>query len=296
MLPYLSTDISFPPVEQALDDPNGLLAAGADLSSERLIQAYSQGIFPWYSPGEPILWWSPDPRTVFFVNHFKIHKSVKKTLRKSQLTVTLNFNFKETVKRCSRPRSAENGTWITKEMIEAYCELHRLGKAHSLEVWQGNQLVGGIYGVVTGGVFCGESMFSEISNGSKIALSCLARYLKQLDFKLIDCQIENPHLMKLGASNISRKLYLSLLHSSSQQTWDSQQWQPQRLHWPSLLDITGKDDLPLEVEPVIVEPATPPLALQPANGRVESCEVNIKPADTQLSDNLHRPGRHGIEV
>ena len=241
MLPYLSTEIPFPPVEQALDDPNGLLAAGADLSSERLMQAYSKGIFPWYSPGEPILWWSPDPRTVFFVDHFKVHKSVLKTLRKQNLRVTLNSGFKQTIKRCSLPRSEENGTWITTEMIEAYCDLHHQGFAHSLEVWQDKELVGGIYGVAVGGVFCGESMFSGISNGSKIALSCLARYLKYQGFKLIDCQIENPHLIRLGASNISRRLYLDMLNAGRQLTYDESVWQPQQLNWQTLLDSKRND-------------------------------------------------------
>ena len=246
MLPYLTAQTPFPPVNKALDEPNGLLAAGGDLSPERLLQAYTQGIFPWYSEGEPILWWSPDPRTVFFVERFKIKKSVKQTLKRYSLEVTLNSDFEQVIRRCSLPRSEENGTWITEEMIQAYCDLHALGRAHSAEVWHSDdsasqpakKLVGGIYGVDVGGVFCGESMFSEISNGSKIALTCLIKYLHKAGFSLVDCQIENPHLSSLGAINISRKLYLNLLNSAKLQVGQPEQiWRKQSIDWQALLKI-----------------------------------------------------------
>lgn len=234
MIPYLPKDSPFPAVSMALDDPNGLLAAGADLSSERLIEAYSQGIFPWYSEGEPLLWWSPDPRMVFIIDDFKIKKSVCKTLKKHALTVTLNTAFEAVINACTLPRKDEEGTWITDEMLAAYLQLHHLGYAHSVEVWQQQKLVGGIYGVAVGEVFCGESMFSDISNGSKIALSCLIKYLKNYHFSLIDCQVESPHLISLGAINISRDEYLTYIQQS--QPYISKQiWQPQTLNWQQLL-------------------------------------------------------------
>lgn len=238
MLPYLSQDCPFPSVKGALPEPNGLLAAGADLSAARLIYAYSKGIFPWYSPGEPILWWSPDPRTVFFVNNFKVNKSVRKTLRKLDLTVSLNTAFERVMNQCAQPRGDNQGTWISLEMINAYSELHRLGHAHSVEVWQQDKLVGGIYGVASGGIFCGESMFSAVSNGSKIALTCLAKYLKLFNFQLIDCQVENPHLTQLHSTNISRALYLELLDGCKNLSRDESIWSPKPLDWESLLSAT----------------------------------------------------------
>lgn len=238
MLPYLNADTPFPKVDDALVEPNGLLAAGADLSSDRLMRAYQKGIFPWYSPGEPILWWSPDPRAVFFVDNFKIRKSVKKTLKNNNLTVTLNKDFKRVISECAAPRSDDNGTWITKEMLLAYASLHQHGHAHSVEVWQDYELVGGIYGVATGKVFCGESMFSRISNGSKIALTCLIYYLKGHGFKLIDCQIENPHLNKLGSSLISRDVYLELLAKGQSFQPGKNMWQARQLNWKNLLGIS----------------------------------------------------------
>ncbi len=215
MLPYLHQTTPFPSVDEALDEPNGLLAAGGDLSASRLIDAYEKGIFPWFSEGEPILWWSPNPRTVFNIEDFKVHKSVKQTIRRQALTITLNKDFSQVIHQCSLPRSEDNGTWITEEMCQAYITLHQLGRAHSVEVWQKNNLVGGIYGINVGKVFCGESMFSGISNGSKVALSALVCYLKPLGYQLIDCQIENPHLMSLGAKNILRANYIQVLNSLS---------------------------------------------------------------------------------
>lgn len=238
MLPYLNQDTPFPRVDEALEEPNGLLAAGADLSAQRLKRAYHKGIFPWYSEGEPILWWSPDPRAVFFIDTFKVHKSVVKTLKKLDLTVTVNQDFLQVIEACAAPRNDDNGTWISDEMVTAYHELHQLGDAHSVEVWQSGQLVGGIYGVATGDIFCGESMFSRISNGSKIALSCLIKYLKPYNFKLIDCQIENPHLVSLGSAVISRELYLQLLDKSQLNQVDTNVWRPQVLDWREILGVS----------------------------------------------------------
>ncbi|MET1253900.1 leucyl/phenylalanyl-tRNA--protein transferase [Aliikangiella maris] len=234
MLPYLNKNSPFPNVQSALADPNGLLAAGADLSTSRLLDAYRKGIFPWYSQGEPLLWWSPDPRTVFDLSNFNIHSSVLKTLKRNQLTVTINQNFSLVINHCALPRAEGEGTWITNEMKIAYTDLHQLGHAHSVEVWQEDTIVGGIYGVVCGQVFCGESMFSRISNGSKIALSCLARYLLQSGFKLIDCQVENPHLASLGCINIPRNKYLSFLEKENNLV-TNKIWERKILDWQTLL-------------------------------------------------------------
>lgn len=235
MLPYLNKQSPFPPVEDALVEPNGLLAAGADLSPARLLSAYKNGIFPWYSSGEPILWWSPDPRAVFFVENFKVHKSVIKTLKKNNLSVTLNKDFTQVIHECAAPRDNDEGTWITQEMIEAYINLHQQGHAHSVEVWQEDKIVGGIYGVASGTIFCGESMFSRISNGSKIALSCLVKHLKTNHFKLIDCQVENSHLERLGITLLNRKIYLKLLEDSQNYPIDNNIWKKKFFDWQKLL-------------------------------------------------------------
>lgn len=235
MLPYLHKDSLFPPTDTALKEPNGLLAAGGDLSAERLVDAYSKGIFPWYSEDEPILWWSPDPRTVFFVDTFKPSKSLVRFFKQSDLRVTLNHDFAQTVSACAEPRIEQSGTWITEDIINAYIKLHQLGLAHSVEVWQKDQLVGGIYGVSIGKLFCGESMFSRISNGSKLALSCLIGYLKQSNFPLIDCQVANPHLASLGAESLSRRDYLEFVCSASAQKNPQTIWYPKELNAFELL-------------------------------------------------------------
>ncbi len=240
MLPYLVKNAPFPAISEALDEPNGLLAAGADLSVSRLLDAYSNGIFPWYSADDPILWWSPDPRTVFVINEFKTHKSVIKTLKNNQLKISLNKDFEQVIQQCSLPRNDDPGTWINEEMFEAYSALHQQGHAHSVEVWQNEKLVGGIYGVAVNKIFCGESMFSSISNGSKIALSCLISYLKKQAYTLLDCQIENPHLMSLGAANISREDYLEILKQNCSTNNESSIWQKKSLDWQSLL-LTEKE-------------------------------------------------------
>jgi len=205
------TDYEFPDPQTALVDPNGLLAVGGDLSPERLIAAYSQGIFPWFNEGEDIMWWSPDPRAVLFLDDLKISRSLTKVLRKGLFKLTFDQDFPAVIQQCAELRKNGAGTWITAEMIEAYCELHRQGIAHSVEVWQQNELVGGLYGLSIGKVFCGESMFSKVSNASKVGLIYLVTKLKQRDFILIDCQMPNPHLLNLGATTIPRQEFLNLL-------------------------------------------------------------------------------------
>jgi len=184
-----SPSSEFPPLDSALTEPDGLLAAGGDLSGERLINAYQQGIFPWYSEGEPILWWSPDPRFVLKPGEVKISRSLAKNLRNTTLTLRMDTAFDELISNCSsQPREDQPGTWISEDMKQAYIELHQLGHAHSVECWEGDTLVGGLYGVHSGSVFCGESMFSQQSNASKIALVQLCRFLQHHGFKLIDSE------------------------------------------------------------------------------------------------------------
>lgn len=201
----------FPNVNQAEKEPNGLLAVGGDLSPDRLLRAYRHGIFPWYSEGQPILWWSPDPRTVLFPDHLRISRSLRKTLRKQQFSVSMNMCFDKVIHACSAPRAHEEGTWITPEMMSAYHRLHELGHAHSIEAWQGAELVGGLYGIALGKVFFGESMFSRVTDASKVALSFLVSRLREWGFQLIDCQIYSEHLISLGAEEISRQQFVDHL-------------------------------------------------------------------------------------
>jgi len=233
-----ASDEPFPPVEMAWTEPNGLLAFGGDLSPTRLINAYQSGIFPWYNPDEPIYWWSPDPRAVLFPDKIRLTRSLRKTIRNKGYTITFDKNFSAVVTACASPRMLDGGTWITHEMHQAYCLLHAMGKAHSVEVWNmDKQLVGGLYGVVTGGVFSGESMFSKERDTSKIAFIALAYHLIKWGYSLIDCQIENPHLMRMGAENIARHDYLQVLKTTqafSHHDWefdknsDLSHWQPQK--------------------------------------------------------------------
>jgi leucyl/phenylalanyl-tRNA--protein transferase len=197
----------FPDVSLAEREPNGLLAVGGDLSPQRLINAYVQGIFPWFSEGEPILWWSPDPRTVLFPEQIKISRSLKKTLKKQLYSVSFDRDFHGVIEACSRPRESSPGTWLLPEMIKAYHTQHELGLAHSVEVWQDQELVGGLYGMAIGGVFFGESMFSRRPDTSKIALVHLSRTLQAWDFKMIDCQVYTQHLASLGAQEIPRQTF-----------------------------------------------------------------------------------------
>jgi len=207
------TETTFPPVTQALKSPNGLLAAGGDLSAPRLLEAYRHGIFPWFSAGDPILWWSPDPRMVLFPSEFKLSPSLRKTLRQGRYEVLTDSAFEQVMRACAAPRDGANGTWILDEMIQAYCELHRMGYAHSVEVWMEGELVGGLYGVCIGRMFYGESMFSRKTDTSKIALAHLCKQLELWDFGMIDCQMNTPHLASLGAREIPRKEFIARLET-----------------------------------------------------------------------------------
>ncbi|PKO83886.1 MAG: leucyl/phenylalanyl-tRNA--protein transferase [Betaproteobacteria bacterium HGW-Betaproteobacteria-11] len=213
MIPWLPSDSAwFPDPRTALAEPNGLLAAGGDLAPPRLLAAYRQGIFPWYSRADPILWWSPDPRLVLFPAELNISRSLAKTLRNKAYSVRLDTAFAAVIRACARtPRNGSPGTWITPEMQAAYDEMHRLGYAHSVEVWIDGQLAGGLYGMALGRVFYGESMFSLKPDASKIALAHLCVYLERLGFGIIDCQMETAHLLSLGARPISRDAFLAAL-------------------------------------------------------------------------------------
>lgn len=196
--------LEFPDTQQALSYPNGLLAVGGDLSIQRLLRAYQRGIFPWYEDPQPILWWSPDPRSVLFPEEIRISRSLAKTLRKNRFTVTTDTVFHRVLAGCAAPRARERGTWITNSMARAYMELHRAGFAHSIEIWDRQQLQGGLYGVALGRVFFGESMFSRVGDASKVALVALGRIMRKRGFDIIDCQVESAHLNSMGARNIAR--------------------------------------------------------------------------------------------
>jgi len=208
MLTWLERADAFPPVEQALKDPNGLLCAGGDLSPARLLEAYRRGIFPWFSGDEPILWWSPDPRMVLFCDELKVARSLAKSVRNKGFEVRLDSAFSRVVKACAEPRKGEGGTWLSPGMQAAYTALHRLGHAHSVEAWQGGRLVGGLYGVALGRMFYGESMFSRVTDASKVALVHLVGELRARGFPLIDCQQNTPLLASLGAREIPRRQFL----------------------------------------------------------------------------------------
>ena len=208
MIPWLQyTHDTFPPIEQALDDPNGLLAAGGDLSHDRLLDAYRNGIFPWYSPGEPILWWSPDPRCVVFPDQLHISRSMRKRLNKKDFTVCFDRDFAAVIDACATARADSEGTWITHEMKQAYCDLHAAGIAHSVEVYMQDRLVGGLYGLAIGKLFFGESMFSLARDASKIAFIKMVEQLRKWDYALIDCQVSSEHLFSLGAQEINRETF-----------------------------------------------------------------------------------------
>lgn len=204
MIPWIDHDAPFPPLSSALREPNGLLAAGGDLSPQRLIAAYTRGIFPWFNPGDPILWWSPDPRMVLFPGELKISRSLRKTLNKQPFEIRFNTAFRQVMEACAAPRDEHGGTWIAPAMIAAYTELHRQGLAHSVETWMDNQLVGGLYGVSLGRMFYGESMFSTVTDASKIAFVHLVKQLETWGYGMIDCQMKTAHLASLGAREIPR--------------------------------------------------------------------------------------------
>lgn len=209
MIPFLGAAEPFPPVEQALDEPDGLLAAGADLTPRRLLDAYRHGIFPWFNEGDPILWWSPDPRIVLVPGAFHVSHSLRKRLKKRDFTVTLDTAFAAVLDDCAAPRLDDGGTWLTPRMKNAYLALHRQGFAHSIEVWMDGALAGGIYGVAVGRMFFGESMFSRRTGGSKIAMAYLAAQLDRWTFPLIDCQLETEHLLSLGATAMPRRRFVA---------------------------------------------------------------------------------------
>lgn len=222
MLTWLHRDsLTFPALSKALREPNGLLAAGGDLSADRLIAAYRHGCFPWFSEGQPILWWSPDPRTVLFPAELHVSKSLEKTLRQQRLHVTFDRDFAAVIAACAAPRAYADGTWITDSMQAAYKELHRRGLAHSVEVWEGEQLVGGLYGLAMGQLFFGESMFSRADNASKVGFATLVRQLERWGFVMIDCQMPTDHLHSLGARAISRTEFAGFLARHLDRTSDA---------------------------------------------------------------------------
>src|SRR5476649_1087066 len=211
MIPWLRSEDRFPPLTAALAEPNGLLAAGGELSPARLVDAYRQGIFPWFSPGQPILWWSPDPRMVLIPHELKVARSLKKALRNRAYEVRADTNFRTVIVACAQPRPEQDGTWISVGMIDAYCALHELGLAHSIETWIDGELAGGLYGVALGRMFYGESMFTRVPDASKIALVHLTRQLERWQFGMIDCQMHTPHLASLGAREIPRADFMHTL-------------------------------------------------------------------------------------
>ncbi len=224
MLTWLKrNELTFPPLHKAMREPNGLLAAGGDLSAERLIAAYRHGCFPWYEDGQPILWWSPDPRTVMFPEQLHVSRSLAKLLRQQRYRISFDQAFAEVIQACAAPRSYASGTWITDSMQAAYIQLHERGLAHSVEVWDADRLVGGLYGLAMGQLFFGESMFSRADNASKVGFATLVGHLREAGFQLIDCQMPTDHLLSLGATSIGRDVfadYLSrYLDTPSQATW-----------------------------------------------------------------------------
>jgi len=208
LLPPDDASTPFPSVEDALDEPNGLLMAGGSLRPERLLAAYRHGIFPWYSAGEPVLWWSPDPRCVLWPRDLRVSRSLAKSLRNRGFEVRHDTAFRQVIERCGALRSPRQGTWILPEMVDVYCRMHELGYAHSVECWQRESLVGGLYGIRLDRVFFGESMFSTVRDASKVALVHLCR---DGELALIDCQLTSPHLLSLGAHNMPRREFMTLL-------------------------------------------------------------------------------------
>lgn len=209
---FLTKELFFPPVDEASYD--GILAVGGDLSIDRLLLAYNNGIFPWFDADDPILWWSPSERMVVDPNNYKVSKSLRNIINRNIFKVTFNKDFKSVIENCQQiDRKGQDGTWISDDIIESYTKLHELGKAKSVEIWQNNGLVGGLYGIDLGHVFCGESMFSKVPNASKVAFVKLIEYLKENNYKLLDCQVHNDHLEKLGAFEISRESFMKILKS-----------------------------------------------------------------------------------
>jgi len=239
MIPWLEPDTPFPDIDQALTDADGapgLLAAGADLSPKRLLDAYKNGIFPWFSENQPVLWWSTDPRMVLRLEDFRISRSLAKTLKKidrsmrngGQWTLRFDTAFQDVIHACAEPRDGTVGTWISNQIIEGYCALHKMGHAHSSELWLDNHLVAGAYGVSIGKMFYGESMFALVPNGSKVALAYLVDFLRHHGVKMIDCQQETSHLASLGAKPIRRAEFIALMKTAISEP-DIQNWRPRQL-------------------------------------------------------------------
>lgn len=224
MIPWLEPHDPFPPVTVALREPDGLLAAGADLSEARLIDAYSKGIFPWFSEGQPLLWWSPDPRMVLLPPEFRISRSLAKRLRRRDYEIRTDTCFEAVMRACATPRAGQDGTWITADMIVAYSALNRRGIAHSVETWIGGELVGGLYGIALGRMFYGESMFARATDASKLALAYLARQLQRLGFGMIDCQMKTAHLASFGAREIPRSEFMLKLQELVNYPMQSGEW------------------------------------------------------------------------
>ena len=224
MIPWLRGDAPFPPVSKALKSPNGLLCAGGDLSAQRIVQAYSHGIFPWYSEGDPILWWSPDPRMVLFPDELKVSRSLRKSLARGIYETRFDTAFRDVIEACAAPRDGQAGTWIVAEMVEAYVRLHELGFAHSVESWHEGRLVGGLYGMALGQAFFGESMFARAPDASKVALVQLVERLRAEGCGVIDCQQATAHLASLGAREIPRKAFAQLVQESIQYPPTGQRW------------------------------------------------------------------------
>ena len=224
MIPWLRGNAPFPPVEKALKSPNGLLCAGGDLSPQRLVDAYSRGIFPWFSEGDPILWWSPDPRMVLFPGELKVSRSLRRKVERGAFETRVDTAFEDVIAHCAEPRAGQAGTWIVPEMVRAYTSLHELGFAHSVESWRDGELVGGLYGVSLGRVFFGESMFSREPDASKVALVRLVERLRLQGCELIDCQQATAHLASLGAREIRRKEFASRVQESIQYPLTGTRW------------------------------------------------------------------------
>lgn len=223
-----SPNAQFPDPADAEQDPNGLLAIGGDLSNERLLMAYRRGIFPWYSTGQPLLWWSPDPRMVLLPEDFRVSRSLRKSIRRNRFEVSIDQAFDQVIDACSQPRPKEQGTWLVPEMIEAYGRLYRSGHAHSIETWLDGTLVGGLYGVALGRIFFGESMFSRASDASKIALVFLVDFMTRWDFALIDCQVYTEHLETLGAKQVPRAEFQPTVEAETRKSTCELDWNIER--------------------------------------------------------------------
>ena len=226
---------SFPPLDSATVEPDGLLAAGGDLSSDRLLFAYARGIFPWFEAGQPILWWSPDPRCVLDPNKFHVSRSLHRAMQRGDFEISFNQEFKSVIEACAGDREGLPGTWITDEMIEAYSKLHDEGWAHSIEVWRGNELAGGMYGLAIGKAFFGESMFSRRNDASKVAMAATCHLLVEQHFALLDCQVESPHLQSLGAVLVERRDFANALAVACEPATRASFWPTCRISTTTIL-------------------------------------------------------------